>query len=140
MYSAEAVPLVAAALAHGGQTIHTLVVHGAGGLDELSLAGESIVAEVRGTEMRRFTITPEDAGVARSQAALPGGDAAENAAILRGIFAGEPGPARDVTVLNAAAVLMVAGLAATMREGALLAGKTLDAGGVVRLLSELSAK
>ena len=135
VYSAEAVDLVAEALAFSGHMEHVLVVHGSGGLDELSLSGESIVAEVRGSSVRRYTITPEDAGLQRSQDALLGGDAQENAAILRSIFAGEQGPRRDIVLLNAAAVLMVAGRAGTLQEGAQIAADTLDRQKVTAMLS-----
>lgn len=138
VYSAEAVTLVAEALSLSGHMRHAMVVHGNGGLDELSLSGESIVAEVQGTEVRRYTVTPEDAGLTRSQDALSGGDAQENAAILRGIFAGEPGPRRDVVLLNAAAVLQTAGLASDLRAGAQRAAAAIDGGDVLRLLAALN--
>ncbi len=138
VYSPQAVPLVAEALAAGGHMHHALVVHGAGGLDELSLYGESIVAEVRGAEVRQYTVAPEDAGLTRSQDALAGGDATENAAILRSIFSGEQSPRRDIVLLNAAAVLLVAGIASNLREGAQKAAAAIDSGAVTRLLQRLS--
>lgn len=139
VYSPQAVDLVAEALAFSGHMEHALVVHGAGGLDELSLSGESIVAEVKGSDVRRFTVTPEDAGLQQSQDALLGGDAEENAAILQSIFHGEQGPRRHIVVLNAAAVLMVSGAAKGLREGAAIAGNALDGGAVTSLVSRLSA-
>lgn len=138
VYSAEAVPLVAEALAISGHMQHALIVHGAGGLDELSLSGKSIVAEVKGTELRQYTLRPEDAGLSPSQDALQGGNAEENAAILRGIFAGGFGPRRDVVLLNAAAVLLVAGLASDLLEGAALASAAIDAGKVELLVEQLA--
>ena len=138
VYSAEAVDLVAEALAFTGHMEHALVVHGDGGLDELSLSGESIVAEVRGTSVRRYTVTPEDAGLQRSQDALTGSDAEGNAAILRSIFAGEQGPRRDVVLFNAAAVLLVAGKARDLRDGVRQASETIDAGRVRYLLSRIA--
>ncbi len=84
------------------------VVHGAG-LDELTLAGATSVAEVRGSEVRSFTVTPEDAGLRLAEPqALQGGDAVRNAEIAREVLAGAPGPRRDVVLLNAAAALVVA--------------------------------
>ena len=71
--------------------------------------------------------------------ALRGGDALANAAILRSIFAGERGPRRDVVLLNAAAVLLVAGRAPDLAAGAALAAETIDAGAVLELLERLSA-
>ena len=137
VYSAQAVPLVAEALAFSGHIQHALVVHGAGGLDELSLGGESIAAEVRRNVVTQFVVTPEDAGLTRSQDALLGGDAAENAAILQAIFKGERGPRRDVVLLNAAAVLLVAGLASDLREGASKAADAIDGGSVLVKVSML---
>ena len=138
VYSTEAVSLVSEALAAGGHMEHALVVHGAGGMDELSLSGESLVAQVRGTELTTFTVTPEDAGLTRSNDALSGGDAVENAAILRGIFAGERGPRRDIVLLNAAAVLKVAGLVEDLKAGVSLAAEAIDSGRVISLVDALA--
>ena len=139
VYSAQAVPLVAEALAFSGHMQHGMVVHGAGGLDELSLSGESIVAEVKGTDVVQYTLHPGNAGLALSQDALQGGDAQENAAILRSIFAGEQGPRRDIVLLNAAAVLRVGGLATDLRAGVQTAAQAIDSGAVTRLLERLQA-
>ncbi len=137
VYSAEAVPLVAEALAAGGRMRHALVVHGDGGLDELSLSGESLVAEVKGSSVRQYVICPEDAGLQSSQDALQGGDAQQNAGILRGLFSGESGAARDIVLLNAAAVLLAAGLAITLTEGVQRAAEAIDKGSVKSLLGHL---
>ncbi|MGI4757181.1 MAG: anthranilate phosphoribosyltransferase [Janthinobacterium lividum] len=139
VYSAAAVPLVAEALAAGGHMAHALVVHGAGGLDELSLSGESLVAEVKGTEVRQYTLRPEDAGGAASQDALAGGDAALNADLLTRLFAGEPGPRRDIVLLNAAAVLLVGGLCDDLQAGARMAAQAIDACKVTALVQRLAA-
>ncbi|MCX6552947.1 MAG: anthranilate phosphoribosyltransferase, partial [Acidobacteria bacterium] len=94
------------------------VVHGADGLDEISTTGHTKVSEYRAGAVRTFYLHPADAGLPKaSRAALAGGDAAANAAIIRGVVAGEHGPARDIVVLNAAAVLFLAGRAAHVREG-----------------------
>ena len=142
VYSAEAVGQVAAALAARGTMLYALVVHGTvpggNGLDELSLAGETVAASVQGSLIRRLTLTPEDAGLSRSAAALPGGDAAENERILRDVFRGATGPARDIVLLNAAAVFLVAGRVQTLRQGAALAVQTIDSGTVTRLLATLA--
>ncbi len=140
VYSAEAVPLVAGALAARGDMLHALVVHGAGGLDELSLSGASHVAEVKGSSMRLFEIAPEDASLATSTAMLPGGDVEQNAAILQAVFAGEHGTARDIVVLNAAAVLLVAGRVEDLRSGAKLVASNLDDGSVARFVSQLTQR
>src|SRR4029077_18055110 len=112
---------VAASLAELGVD-RSFVVHGAGGLDEISLAGETMVAEVRDGAIRRFTVTPDEFGVARAPLeSIRGGPAAENAAIIRRVLEGKPGPARDIVVVNAAAALLAAGIAANFREAAGLA-------------------
>ncbi len=139
VYSAEAVPLVAEALAEGGHMHHALVVHGAGGLDELALGGESLIAEVRGTEVLHYTVHPNDAGLLQSQSELPGGDAEVNATILRRIFDGESGPERDVVLLNTAAVLLVSGRCGDLRTGVETAARAIDRGAVVDLLARLAS-
>jgi anthranilate phosphoribosyltransferase len=110
------------------------VVHGAG-LDELTLSGPTSVSEVRGSEVRSFTVTPEDAGLQRAEAAsLRGGDAAENAAIAREVLAGRQGPRRDVVLLNAAAALVVAGSAADLARGVAQAAAAIDEGRAASVL------
>src|SRR5437773_3772594 len=128
VFSVEVIDLVAATLAELG-TEHAFVVHGAGGLDEISLAGETLVAEVRDGAVRRFTVTPEEFGVARAPLeSLRGGTATENAALIVRLLQGEDGPARDIVVVNAAAALVAAGAAADCREGATLASFAISSG------------
>jgi anthranilate phosphoribosyltransferase len=105
---------------------HALVVHGADGADEISLAGPTTVFEVRPGGLSTQVIHPADAGIetCRPEEVL-GGDATANAAIARRILSGERGPAHDFVVLNAAAALQVAGLAVSLREGANLAREAL---------------
>src|SRR5215467_11097400 len=117
VFSMDVMDLVAATLAELG-TEHAFVVHGAGGLDEVSLVGETAVAEIRDGKVRKFTVTPEEFGVKRAPIeAIRGGTAAENAALIRRILEGEAGPPRDIVVINAAATLVAAGVAETFREG-----------------------
>jgi anthranilate phosphoribosyltransferase len=105
------------------------VVHGHGALDEVSLSGQTRVAELRGGQVRCFEVGPADFGVAPGElAALRGGDAAHNAEITRAILGGERGPRRDAVVLNAGATLCAAGLAASPREAAARAAAALDSG------------
>ncbi len=116
------------------------LVHGQG-LDELTLAGESqvVALEADGT-LRDFTVTPEDAGLARAPAsALRGGDPAENAVALEALLRGAPGPYRDVVLLNAAASLIVAGRAQDLREGAAIAARAIDEGAALGVLTRLRA-
>lgn len=128
VFAAEYVEPMARALAELGAE-RAFVVHGAGGLDEISLAGDTIVVEVRRGSVTTYTVTPEEFGVARAPLeALRGGDAAENAALIRRILAGEPGAARDIVVVNAAAALVVAGAAENFRSGARIAAEAIDSG------------
>jgi anthranilate phosphoribosyltransferase len=137
VFSAEVMDIMAAALAGLGVE-RAFVVHGAGGLDEISLAGETLVAEVRGGAIHRYTVTPEDFGVARAPVeALHGGTAAENAALIRRIFGGETGPHRDVVVANAAAALVAAGVAPDFRKAAKLAADAIDSGAARNTLARL---
>jgi anthranilate phosphoribosyltransferase len=137
VFSAEVIDLTAATLAELGVT-HAFVVHGAGGLDEISLAGETLVAEIRGGTIRRYLITPEDFGVPRAQLeAIRGGSPAENATIIEQVFAGELGPRRDIVVINAAAALVAAGVAGNFKEATELAARTLSSGAAQEKLSEL---
>lgn len=138
VFSGDVMDLVAAALAELGVE-RAFVVHGAGGLDEISLSGETMVAEVRGGTVRRFTVTPEEFGVASAPIeAIQGGTAAENAALIRRILAGEAGPARDIVVINAAAALVAAGVAENFREGAGLASFVISSGAASEKLAHLA--
>jgi len=110
------------------------VVHGAG-LDELTLAGRTMVTEINGEALRTFTVGPEDAGLTASGLeGFRGGDPLANAGIARDILAGVPGPKRDVVLLNAAAALVVAGRAEDLREGVRQAAAAIDDGRAARLL------
>jgi anthranilate phosphoribosyltransferase len=116
------------------------VVHGTGaagrGIDEVSVSGPTRVAEVRGGKVSECEVLPEDFGVARSgPEALCGGDATENAAIIRAVLAGEPGARRDAVVVNAGAALCVAGTAPDPRQGATLAAQAIDSGAAMAKLA-----
>jgi anthranilate phosphoribosyltransferase len=144
VYAADRIAVVAEAMAMLG-TRHALVVHGftdetrTTGMDELSISGPSQIAEVREGHIIYVLVTPEELGLARAPiASLRGGDAAANAEILRAVFRGEPGPQRDVVVLNAAAVLVTAGLAPDLRTGVLLAQRTIDSDKVDMLLDAIA--
>ena len=152
VYAAHAVPLVAEAMRLLGAR-HAFVVHGlvedpsaraaAGaptrGLDEISISGPTHLAEVHNGIVTLSSLTPEDLGLQRAPLeSLTGGDAHINAAILTAIFSGEPGPRRDVVLLNAAAVLVAADLAPDLRTGIALAAKTIDTGAVTELVLQLS--
>jgi len=129
----ELAPFVARCLQRLG-TQRAWVVHGSG-LDELTLAGPTTVAELAGGAVRTFTITPEDAGLAPAPLdALRGGDPQANAVIAREVLAGAPGPKRDVVLLNAAAALLVGGRATSLRQGVALAAAAIDDGRAAALL------
>jgi anthranilate phosphoribosyltransferase len=135
--SADLIDLVAATLAELGVK-QAFVVHGAGGLDEISLAGETLVAEVKSGSVRRFRLTPEDFGVLRAPIdSVRGGTTAENAATIRDIFAGKSGPPRDIVVANAAAALVAANVAPTFLDGARLATSALNSGAAREKLAAL---
>jgi anthranilate phosphoribosyltransferase len=145
VFAVEAVELVARALAELGAE-QAFVVHGAGpagtagGLDEISLAGETLVAEVRDGSVQMYKVAPEEFGVERApMEALRGGDAAENAALMRRIFAREAGALRDIVVMNAAAALVAAGVAKGFWEGARKAAEAIDSGAAADKLEELIA-
>lgn len=112
-------------------------VHGQG-LDELTTTGETEVAEWKDGAVRRFTVTPEDAGLPRASLdALRGGDAEENAAALRALLDGATGAYRDIVLLNAAAALVVADRAADLAEGAAQAAAVIDDGRAAKALADL---
>ena len=113
------------------------IVHGAG-LDELTVAGENHVVELAGGEIRSFIVTPEDAGLARAPiAAIRGGEPAQNAAALLALLQGEVGPYRDTVLMNTGAALVVAGKAANLAEGVVLAARTIDGGRALAALDRL---
>ena len=137
VYQPRLVPLVAEAMTLLGAK-HSMVVCGENGMDELSLSGASHVAEVRDGSVREYVVMPEEFGLQRAPlSALEGGDAVTNAAVLTSIFAGEQGPPRDVVLLNAAAVLVTAGLTKDIREGIAVAAQTIDSGRVTKLVANL---
>src|SRR5471032_2480273 len=126
VYSAQLVPVLARTLAELGCD-RAFVVHGAGGLDEISTSGASLMCEVRGSEVRQFEVTPEQLGLPREElSALRGGDAAENAELLRGVLRGEPGARRTAVVMNAGAALAAAGVSDEIVDGVRLAERAID--------------
>jgi anthranilate phosphoribosyltransferase len=111
------------------------VVHGHGGLDELALSGPTQVAELEAGQVSLRQVHPEDFGLrTQHDADLKGGDAIDNAVLIRRVFQGERSPKRDVVVLNAAAALYVARAASSLPEAARLAGDAIDSGAAARKL------
>src|SRR5579885_182585 len=114
------------------------VVHGSDGLDEVTTTGPTFVAELNGGKIKTFEVKPEDAGLSRSKPEdLKGADGAHNAAALRAVLEGKPGPYRDIAVINAAASLVVASKANTLAEGAKLAAQSIDSGAAKARLEKL---
>ena len=129
--------LVADSLARLGVR-HAFVVRGRDGLDELTLNGVSEVAEVREHTVRNFTLEAGDAGLQQAPlSALQGCDAMGNASLIEKILQGEPGPRRDVVLLNAAAALVIAGRAVDFAAGVRCAADAIDSGAGLRLLAHL---
>lgn len=137
VYDPGLVPLVARVLVRLG-TRRAFVVHGAGGTDEVSLAGPAAVAEIKGDEISEYLLDPADFGLARAPVeALAGGTPSENAALVREVLRGAPGPRRDAVLINAALGLVAAGRAADLREGLYLAAASIDSGAALAKLEEL---
>ena len=137
VYDRALVPVLAAALAELGSE-RVLVVHGSDGLDEITITGPTHAASLESGDVRELAIDPRALGIELAPAdALRGGDAAENAAIALAVLEGEGGPRRDVVLLNAAAVLWVAGAAADLEQGIALARASLDSGAARAKLAAL---
>jgi anthranilate phosphoribosyltransferase len=119
-------------------TIRAWVVHGSDGLDELTTTGISDVAVVDAGKVSTFRISPRNAGLPDARPEdLIGGNAVENAAHIRAVLGGLKGPLRDIVLLNAAAALLVAGKASTLREGVALAAESIDSGKALAVLEAL---
>ena len=139
VYAPELVPTIARVLASLGAR-RAFVVHGAGGIDELSPAGANLVCEVAGGRVRKREIDPLDLGVPRCDPAeLRGGSPAENAATIRNVFAGADGGARNAVLLNAAGAIAASGHAKNLREGLGAAAEAVDSGAAGERLDELIA-
>lgn len=114
------------------------VVHGHGGLDEISLSGPTLMGLVEDGQVSFSYMDPSDFGIAPGKTlGIEGGDAQENAALTRSVFNGDPGPYRDVVLLNAAAALVAADRATTFMEGVALATFSIDSGAARNKLDEL---
>ena len=116
---------------------HVWLVHSEDGLDEISLAGKTRVAEVKNGEIREFDVTPAEFGLSASADSITGGDAEQNAEIARNILLGGKGVMRDVVLANSAAGLYLAGKAANIKEGAALAADSIDSGAAFKKLQAL---
>jgi anthranilate phosphoribosyltransferase len=137
VYAARLVPVMARTLLELGCD-RAFVVHGDGGLDEISTSGPTRIAEVRDGSLREFELSPEDVGLSRAPLEeLRGGDAAQNAALLLGVLRGEPGAKRTAVLINAGAALAAAGVCETIKEGVELAKGAIDSGAALARLEQL---
>jgi anthranilate phosphoribosyltransferase len=137
VYAPELVPTIAEVLARLGAD-RAFVVHGAGGVDELSPAGPNLVCEVVHGEVRRREIDPLELGIDRcAPDELRGGEPAENAETIRQIFAGADGGKRDAVLLNAAGAIAAGGLAKDLAEGVGIARETVESGAAGERLEAL---
>jgi anthranilate phosphoribosyltransferase len=129
VYDPDLCPLLARVLGNLGSE-HVLVVHGADGLDEISTLGETTVTELKNGALRTYALTPEALGLATAAPSDIGAGATpdENAALLLAVLEGQPGPRRDIVLANAAAALLVAGVAETLTAGVARAGSLIDDG------------
>jgi anthranilate phosphoribosyltransferase len=117
---------------------HALVVHGEDGLDEITINGQTQVYEVKDGSIKIYSISPEDLSLARADlSSLRGGTVTENAAILRSVLTGAPGPRRDVVLMNAAAALLAGDRVDTLQQGVALAGEVIDSGHALAKLERL---
>jgi anthranilate phosphoribosyltransferase len=139
VYSPELTRTLAAALAQLGET-RAYVVHGAGGIDELSPCGPNLVCEVENGAVREYELDPRDLGIERCDPSeLSGGDPAVNARALRDVLAGADGGHRSAVILNAAGGIAAAGRAEDLREGIERARASIDSGSAAARLDELVA-
>jgi anthranilate phosphoribosyltransferase len=128
VYSADLVEKLAEALSELGLR-RALVVHGRDGLDEITITGPTLIAEVRNGQVRSYEVTPEEFGLRRASLSdIAGGDAQENAALIRRVLDGERSACRDVVLLNAAAALVAAGQMDTVQAGVPVAAYAIDSG------------
>jgi anthranilate phosphoribosyltransferase len=137
VYSADLAPVIAEVLRRLG-TRRAFVVHGAGGIDELSPAGPNLVHEVANGVVRERTIDPLELGLQRCEPVdLAGGTPDENATAIRNVLAGQQGPHRDAVLLNAAGAIAAAGHADDLAEGLAVAAEAVDSGAAAERLDRL---
>lgn len=137
VYSPDLTETLARVLGNLGAT-HVLVVHGAGGMDEISTLGKTQVSEMKNGAVSTYVIKPEDFNIKLAMVSdIKGGDAADNARLLNAVLSGEEGPRRDIVLLNAAAALVAADLAADLAAGLEMAAVSIDTGAASEKLNTL---
>jgi anthranilate phosphoribosyltransferase len=116
---------------------HALVVYGEGGIDELSTVGISFVSELKDGRVTSYNVNAEDLGIQKAaMTELRGGDSKHNAHLIKEILSGQPGPMRNIALLNAAGAIYVSGLACTLEEGFQMAATTVDNGSAAMKLQQ----
>ena len=139
VYHRDLVPTLARA-ASALDVQHLFVVHGHDGLDEITTTTTSSIAIVRGSNVDLIELDPSSLGLTRARPAdLAGGDPTYNASIIRDILAGQKGPKRDITLLNAAAAIVAGGQARDLQEGMAVAARAVDSGAAQQKLEQLIA-
>jgi anthranilate phosphoribosyltransferase len=137
VYNEDLTEIIAQVLCELG-TERAFVVHGSDGLDEITISGESKISEVRDGEVRTYYVTPEDFGIKRAPiSTIQGGNAQENAIIIREILSNCGGTRQDVVLLNAAAGLVVGGKAGSLRDGIQMARESIRSGSALSCLDRL---
>lgn len=137
VYSPELGPVIAAVCGKLG-TSHCLAAHGAGVMDEITTTGPTQINEFKGGSVKSYSIAPGDFGFAIAGFDdLVGGDAADNARIMAGLFDGDRGPKRDIVVFNAGAAIYAADKAGSIAEGVVMANEALDSGAAKKKFAQL---
>jgi anthranilate phosphoribosyltransferase len=137
VYHAELTSIVADVLRRLGSR-HVLVVHGGDGMDEITISRESTVTELLAGDIKTYKITPEEVGLERAPVeAIQGGDAEQNARMVLDVLEGEPGPRRDIVLLNSAAALLAGDRSHNIGEGIELAREVIDSGRALRKLEAM---
>jgi anthranilate phosphoribosyltransferase len=119
-------------------TERALIVHGNGGMDELSTIGETRISEIKNGNITTYAFNHSEAGIPASElASVAGGDAVENAVIIRSVLNGTPGGPKDIVVLNAGAAVYVSGIAGSITEGVQMADAVIHDGRAIQKLNDL---
>lgn len=117
---------------------HVLVVHAEDGLDEISIGAETHVAELKDGEVITYTIKPEDFGIQQNSIeSLTVSNAQDSLSLIKEVFEGKPGPARDIVVLNAGAAIYAADITTSLEEGIVKAAELIDSGAATQKLNAL---
>ena len=118
--------------------VHAMIVHGCDHTDEITISGETSVVELKDGEIKSYTLHPRDFGLETAPLeAIKGDSPADNVRIIEAVFQGQPGPVRDVILMNAAATIYVGQRAVNLQEAFELAKKAIDSGAVLRLVEQL---